>query len=626
MKARLRSIFVVLFAFAASLSAQTQHSTANAAHVVDRWRAAVHAGKTSRSAVVTSVSTEDGIAGTVQEWISDQDFRRQIQRNVDESQLLLTQQRNERRDWNGWVRKVEGQELERFVTGVEEERVLAFGPPKAMNSAEVSESDDHLSGDHAAYLLRYKPEGGWTTTWYLDAKTFLPLKSVRPGDDSEITTTYSDWRDASGVMTPFHAVVTETDKPDYTWDRKTVQYEGRLSRDAFAPLVPGHPDAALAPNAPAIPFTMEANHIVLNASVNGRPAIGFILDTGADQNVLNTTRLEEFGLKTYAQTTTTGGGNAADYAYVAGATFTLPGVELRNQHVSAIDQTGLEHALGVKFGGILGYDFISRFVLEIDYQKQAIMLHDPKSWKYSGPGVMVPVVFDNGIPHAYGSIGVPTKPEIPAYFVVDFGAAETATLTSSFVKTNDLARLAQTNATVNRPAGLENQFFAQNNVRGFLERLTIGGLTVNNVPVNMSVNTKGAYASTNFSGTVGETIYSRYRCYLDYPNSRIILEPTPEANKPFPQRETYGLALLASGADLHTYTVTSVRPGSPAEADGFQKGDVISGEDGKVASEFTLRELRNSLSHAGQHHALEVLRSGEQRTTNVDVRLVSIER
>ena len=179
---------------------------------------------------------------------------------------------------------------------------------------------------------------------------------------------------------------------------------------------------------------------------------------------------------------------------------------------------------------------------------------------------------------------------------------------------------------VNRPTGLENQFFAQNNVRGHLERLTIGGLTVNNVPVNMSVNTKGAYASANFSGTVGESIYSRYRCYLDYANSRIILEPTAEAGKPFPERETYGLSVLASGADLHTYTVSAVRAGSPAEGDGFQKGDVIAGEDGKKASEFTLRDLRDSLSHAGQHHALQVQRGGEQRTANVDVRLVSIER
>ena len=289
------SLLILLLSFAAP-PLHSRHSTVKASQVVDRWRAAVHSDKASRSAILTTVSTEDGIPGTVLDWISNTDFRREVQRNVDESQLLMTKQRKERRDWNGWVRKVEGQELDRFTTGVNEERVIAFGPPREMESATVSESSDH-----SAYLLRYKPEGGWTTTWYIDAKTFLPLKSVRPGEDSEITTTYSDWRNAGGLMIPYHADVAETDKPDYEWDRKSIQYKSTLSNDTFAPLVPGPSDETLAPNAPPIPFTMEANHIVFNLSVNGRPPIGFILDTGADQNVINSTRLEQFGLKTYAQ-------------------------------------------------------------------------------------------------------------------------------------------------------------------------------------------------------------------------------------------------------------------------------------------------------------------------------------
>src|SRR5271168_1145556 len=207
------SLLILLLSFTA-LPSRAQHSAVDAPQVVDRWRAAVHSDKASHSAVITAISTEDGIPGTVQDWISNTDFRRDVQRTVDESQLLLTEQRKERRDWNGWPRKVEGQELERFTTGVDEDRVIAFGPSREMRSAELSESSDH-----SAYLLRYKPEDGWTTTWYIDAKTFLPLKSVRPGEDSEITTTYSDWRNANGVMTPYHAVVTETDKPDYNWDR-----------------------------------------------------------------------------------------------------------------------------------------------------------------------------------------------------------------------------------------------------------------------------------------------------------------------------------------------------------------------------------------------------------------------
>jgi hypothetical protein len=375
---------------------------------------------------------------------------------------------------------------------------------------------------------------------------------------------------------------------------------------------------------PPIPFEFDSAHIILQASLNGRPPIGWILDTGADEECINAPRLAQYGLKTYGQTITTGGGGSADYGYATGATFTLPGVELRNQHVAVLDQTGLERALGVPLGGILGYDFISRFVIEIDYDKKLLTLHDPKSWTYRGGGFSVGVTFDNGIPFTHGTVSVPGKEDIPAFFVVDFGAAETMTLTSPFVKANDLEHLAQTGAAVNRSAGLENQFFTQNNVRGRIQRLKLGPLTAENIPINMSVNTKGAYASTNFSGTVGESLYRRYHVFLDYPGHRVIFEPTAEADKPFPERRTFGLTVLASGADLHTYPVTAVRADSPAEQAGFKKGDVIAAFDGQPASEFTLGQLRLWLTHEGEHHQVQVARGSETVTIPVEVQLVSL--
>jgi hypothetical protein len=360
--------------------------------------------------------------------------------------------------------------------------------------------------------------------------------------------------------------------------------------------------------------------------VNDREPIWFILDTGADQEAINETRLADFGLVTYAQSMTTGGGGSAEYSYATGASFSLPGVKLLDQHVAVIDQTGLERALGMPIGGLLGYDFISRFVVEIDYQKQLITLHDPNRWRYSGKGLVVPITFDEGIPFINGTISAGAKRNLPAYLVLDFGAAETMTLTSPFVKANDLLSVAQTNANVNRPAGLENQFFAQNNVRGHIDQLMLGKLIVQSIPVNLSMNTKGAYASANFSGTVGESIFRRYHVFLDYARKRMIFEPTADADKPFPERQTYGLTLLASGADLHSYTVTAVRPGSQAERDGFKKGDVISGMDRKPAIDFTLGELREQLSHPGERHELQITRGTENLTVPIEVKLVSLDK
>jgi hypothetical protein len=587
-----------------------------------KWRSAVHADQQAYSKLteLSGASNEDGIPGRVEEWIGASSYRRDIKREYDSSEIVVTPQFAKFRDRNGFVRDIQGKELSRLRTEIFEKSAIMFGPPTQLPKASISQSDDKKN-----YVLRIIPAGGAPIIWYIDTGTCLPVKSVRPGDDSEITTTYAQWLETDGILTPHQLTVSETDKPDYQWQQTSLRFEKKVPRAAFDPPAAGPSDTKLAPDAPSIPFTMESAHIVFQASVNGSKPIGFLLDTGADENVINTPRLAAFGMKTYGQTIATGGGGSAEYDYAAGATFTLPGVELRNQHVSVIDQTGLERALGVPLGGILGYDFISRFVVEIDYRKNLITLRDPKNWNYEGSGYVVPVMFDDGIPFSNGVISVGAK-TIPTYFVIDFGAQETMTLTSPFVKANGLLELAQTNAFVNHPTGLENQFFSQTNVRGHIDKLELGKLVEQSIPINMSVNTKGAYASENFSGTVGETIFRRYHVFLDYTRNRIIFEPTAETRSPFPERKTYGLTIIASGTDLHTYTITAVRPGSQAEKDGFKKSDIISTMNGNPASAFTLRELREELAHEGESCELGINRGGDGLTIPAQIKLVSLDR
>jgi Aspartyl protease len=616
---------IVLSAFVASCFAQSQHPASSSVQdVLTNWRRAVHAEKAEHSklAMLASQSNEDGIPGKVEEWITTaEQYRSQMKRDYDDDVLVVTGQLAMRRDWNGFVRAVQGRELSRLRTEILERRLTVFGPPTEMPEAAAS-----LTDDKKMYLVRMTPPGGSPMTWFVDTTTWLPVKSVRPGDDSEITSTYEDWRETGGVKTPHRVKVAETDKPDYERRQVSLSFEKAIASGAFNPPVQGPSDALLEPGAPPIPFTLESNHIVFKVRLNGHEPIGFLFDTGADENVINTHRLPEFGLKTYSGTMSTGGGGSAEYDYATGATFTMSGAELRNQHVAVVDLTGLESALGIPLGGLLGYEFISRFVVEIDYEKKLLTLHDAKTWSYSGAGYVVPIAFDDGIPFTDGTISVGPKRDIPAYFVIDFGAAETMTLTSPFVRANDLEKLAQTNPFVNRPAGLENQFFAQNNVRGHIDRLVLGDLTEQSIPVNLSVNVKGAYASANFSGTIGQSIFQRYHVFLDYARNRVIFEPTAETQVPFPERKTYGLTLLASGPDLHTYTVTAVRPGSQAERDGFKKSDVISGLNHKSASEFTLSNLREKLTHEGESCDVEVMRANDKLTIGVQIKLVSLDK
>ncbi len=620
-----RLLLMVLAACVCSLAhaGQIPPDKSDPRDILAKWRTAVHVRpKPSASGIERIVtSNEDGIRTEVVERITPNgDYRATINREYDTSEVVVTKQDAWRRDWNGFVRPIEGRELGRLQTDISELRAVLFGPPANSKYAVVDDTDQSIE------ILRMFVSPADTLDWYLDRKSGLPAKSVKSGDDTRITTTYENWQDSAGLVAPLLGSVTETDRPDYQWQTKSLRSRIDFSCHEFSDLVPGPSDTRVSTPALPIPFNFENDHIIFKVSLNGRKETWFLFDTGADEEVINQKRLAQFGLEPYGKTATEGGGGSAEFSYARHATFTLPGIEIRDQHVAILDESGLERAYGMEIGGILGYDFISRFVVEVDYEKKLITFHDPSSWHYSGNGIVVPITLVDGIPYTEASISVQGKEGIPAHMLLDFGAAETMTLTSPFVKANDLINLAATNASVNHMAGLENQWFTQTNVRGRISRLSMGSLVVDSFPVNMSVNTKGAYASSSFAGTIGEGIYQRYHSFLDYARHRIIFEPTPDAAKPYAERMSYGMTLVASGDDLHTYTVAGIRADFPADKDGFKKGDIIAELDGKSSSEFTLGELRAALANDGRHHSVKVKRDSSEVVIPFDVRRLSIDR
>jgi S1-C subfamily serine protease len=139
------------------------------------------------------------------------------------------------------------------------------------------------------------------------------------------------------------------------------------------------------------------------------------------------------------------------------------------------------------------------------------------------------------------------------------------------------------------------------------------------------VGTKGAYASTGFSGTIGEGVLHRFNTVYDYSRSAMILEPNAEHAKPFPARKTFGATFLSDGPTYTRFTVTGVRKASPAEAAGLRKDDVVVAADGKPAAEMRLADLRKIITDEGAHHVLSIERSGEPVSIDVVVTLVPID-
>ena len=600
--------------------------------VVHRWLDAVGEERKTqkvRTVVVRSELSEDGIAGRVEERIDRDAWRRVTTEGARTREETCFGGAAWVKYWNGKVVELRGWDRKDQITEAHIEALLFAGTARGViagGEAELSGEDDA----HTNAVLRFTPKDGVPFDLLLDKATALPTKIVRKPYNETITLEPGDWRTVKGRKVPFS--LRQSARDDDTASTNTVREVvpgGVAAAAAIGRPADGAKDYrfAVARSALGIPFNFENDHLMVSGRVNGSKPLWFMLDTGAEATIVNKARMAELGVEPFGASSISGGGNSTDFAYAEVARFELGGATVLNQRNGVIDLSGLERIYGMPMGGLLGYDFFSRFVVRVNYDAKTIDLLEPSEYLYEGSGAKVPFILEGGCPHLASSITVPTVPAIEADLIVDAGAADNVNLTSPFVKAHRLLELAR-KVPAGRPntmAGSENEFFAQTSVRGKLGGITLGTFTLNDIPSNLMVGMKGAYASTSFSGTIGEGVLHRFNTVYDYSRSAMILQPNAEFSKPFPARKTFGATLLSDGPSYTQFTVTGVRKASPAEAAGLRKDDAIVAADGRPAAELRLVDLRKILADEGAHHVLSIERSGENVTIDVVVTLVPID-
>src|SRR5258708_3565101 len=326
-----------------------------------------------------------------------------------------------------------------------------------------------------------------------------------PSFNGVATIAFSDWRDVNGIRIPFIETI----------ENGPSKSEVHLRSADLHPAVPVplvRPESG--PNdvfflqhqrSETVPFNFDSKHILIRGTINGAGPIWLLVDTGANLTILNQSRLDEMHVKPYGGMTTTGGGDAAaSGSFAENVTYRVGGVELQNQHAGVLELRGLEKLYGVPIGALLGFDFISRFVMAIDYAHNQLTLYDRSHSTARERGTRVPLVMQGEEPYLAGGIRVVGE-TIPCWFILDVGAADTITFTTPFVAAHQLLdRAGDKSRTVQRLTAPDVAAFAPTNTRGLIDGITIGSVTLPHVLVNLSVAKKGAYTSSTFDGNIGE--------------------------------------------------------------------------------------------------------------------------
>jgi len=516
-------------------------------------------------------------------------------------------------DRNRKIRAIDGTELEDQIAqaylGASAALVLGRRPGRVTRvTPEPREPPEPREHD----AIRIEPEGGRAMVVAFDPTTHLPATISRRDGEKLSVVRMSDWRDVGGLRVPFTIREDDGEPRDAkTFHVEAVEVDRAAPAHAFARPADPPPDYAFASNGTAIvPVDLAAGLIFVQASVNGSPPMDFIFDTGAAVTVLNRSRLSRLGLDAIGELAIGGGGGNAPMSFVRGVSFALAGVQLRDQIVTAVPLDALEGPLGHRIDGILGYDFLSRFVIEIDYPKATLTLYDRAAGHHPS-GQPVPILLQGLVPSVNATVDVAGHP-VAAQLMVDTGCNCELSFNAPFTRAHHLIESSpKLLPQRSRGAGAETD-----DVVGRVAGIALGGLHLRSLISSFSRDAVGMMATPDRAGLLGGELLRRFVVTFDYDRKTMWLAGGPGVDRPS-KMVSAGIQWKPGPDGM---TVAQVIDGSPGAEAGLAAGDVLISIDATPAAQHTMGTLERLFRREGTPHAVVVRRGAALHTMTVTPR------
>ncbi len=459
---------------------------------------------------------------------------------------------------------------------------LSYLRPDA-GGATVIYAGQRADGGKTYDVLAVTPPQGSELDLWIDPRTHLIGRETGSIGIVSQTTILSEYRRINGITYPFSIASQASTGNSETVKLSSLEVNSEIATRMRMPQSSVH-DFAIAGVKATVPLQIINNHIYLNVMLDGRGPYTFILDSGGDY-IVTPEVAATLQAKSSGGLRLSGVGNATE-----GAAFTridsiaIGNAVVHNQYMLVLPiATGFGVAEGLRIDGMVGYQFIARFLTTIDYAGFKLTLAMPGS-PPNPEAAKIPFFFDGTIPRIPITIGsVATTAE------VDTGSRGALTLSSPFVQAYPaIAALAKTPPAV-EGFGVGGASYAR---LGRVPSFQIGPYVISNSVAAFGIQAQGAMADPFNPVNVGGTILRRFDVTFDYRNQLMYLSKNADFGGPF-SYDRSGLFLIdANGA----YTVLSVLPGAPGAAAGLEKGDVILNVNATPVANGSLAGLRQLLS------------------------------
>ncbi len=352
---------------------------------------------------------------------------------------------------------------------------------------------------------------------------------------------------------------------------------------------------------------------MIRARLDNYPdSLNFILDTGSGGISLDSATVEKLKIPNeLSDKTIRGIAGLRKVRFANNHTLYLPGLRVDSLNFHINDYEILTSVYGETIDGIIGYSFLSRYIVKLDYDTSMIHVYTKGYMKYPKGGFLLrPTLATIPITTAR----VRDEETATTRYFFDTGAGLSLLLTDDFVE-DSLIFSRKKKIYSTQAEGLGGKTFMRLTT---VKELRIGPYKFRRVPTYIFPD---EYNVTNYpylGGLIGNDLLRRFNVILNYERRDIYLMP----NKHFRDQFDYAYTGLGFYFINGQVTVTDVMKGSPAEKAGFLEGDIIIAINNNMSR--NIQAYRNLLQQPGEKLKFLVVRREDGRLVELYMKVGNI--
>ncbi len=397
-----------------------------------------------------------------------------------------------------------------------------------------------------------------------------------------------------------------------------------------------------------IPFKLVNNLVIIPLNVNGT-SLNFLLDTGVRETLLfSLDETEQVKFESIEKIKFTGLGNKEPFdGFKSSNNLVSSKGFVDKNHIIYIvlDQNiNISSQVGFPINGIIGYHFFKNHSIEIKYKQNKINIYNSInsiSKKAKNKYQKASISIEEGKPYIQTKIVFENQSvDFDAKLLIDTGNSDALWL---FQDKNAAIRIPEKTYSDFLGKGFGGNIYGE---RGRLKSFKLGGFIFNKPLISFpdSTATEGIEMVEDRVGSIGSEIMKRFNTLYDYQNNAIYLEKNGNFILPFNfnmsgldiqheglqwVKEAYDLNNTNTGLSFESdgervtrtlkykfvlkpsYSILSIRKGSPADLAGLKEGDVLIKLNSNFIHNYKLEDINSILkSEEGRTIYIEVERKG----------------